>query len=82
MLAEIILNIPINKTFEYKIPASLEKSINCYTRVKVNFRNKVELGIISKIYEQQERPYELKEIITLYDEYPIISEKEIELARW
>lgn len=82
MLAEIILNIPVNKTFEYKIPTSLEKSINCYTRVKVNFRNKIELGIISKIYEQQERPYELKEIITLYDESPIISEKEIELARW
>jgi len=82
MFADIVLNIPLNKTFEYRIPKEFEDKIKRYIRVKVDFNNKIELGVLIDIKEEGERDYFVKDILEVYDEDPILTEKELELAKW
>lgn len=82
MFADIVINIPLNKTFEYKIPQNLIDKVKKYIRVKVNFNNNIELGVIVNIKDEEPRSYNVKEIINIYDEEPIITDKEFELAKW
>lgn len=82
MFAEIILNIPLNKTFEYRIPENLSFKIKKFIRVKIDFNNKIELGLIINIKDEEKRNYKIKDILDIYDEDSIITEKEFILAKW
>lgn len=82
MFADIAINIPLDKTFEYRIPKEFNDRIKKYIRVKVDFNDKVELGLIINIKDEEKRDYHIKDILDLYDEDPILTEKEFELAKW
>ncbi len=82
MLADIVINIPLDKTFEYRIPKDIESKVQKYIRVKIDFNNKIELGVIINIKDEAEREYKIKDILDIYDEDPIITEKEFILAKW
>jgi primosomal protein N' (replication factor Y) len=82
MFADIAINIPLDKTFEYRIPTEFNDKIKKYIRVKIDFNNKVELGVIVNIKDEEKRDYHIKDILDLYDEDPILTEKEFELAKW
>ncbi len=82
MLADIVIEIPMDKTFEYRIPKDLEDKVKKFIRVKINFNNKIELGIVVNIKEEEGRDYLIKDILAIYDEQPLLTEKEYELAKW
>ncbi|MFN3410625.1 MAG: primosomal protein N' [Exilispira sp.] len=82
MLADIILNIPINKSFEYRIPENLYCKVKKFIRVKIDFNHKIELGMIVNIKDEEKRNYKIKDILDIYDEDSIITEKEFILAKW
>ena len=73
MVAEVIVNIGGNDLLDYKIPEGSEINLTG-KRVVVPLVNKEVLGIVNKVKETSSFK-ELKEIITVLDDKPVISEE-------
>ena len=83
MYAEVIVEIPVkavDKTFIYSIPKSIEKKVKIGARVKVPFGHQILEGFILKLTSKKEE-HEIKEIIELIDEDPILNEEMLELGK-
>lgn len=85
--AEIIINITssnVDKPFTYIIGEELLSSIRIGMRVIIPFGrgNKLVKGIVINIIDEFDGEYELKEIIDVIDEKPLISNDLIELSMW
>lgn len=72
----------VNRSFDYLIPAHLEKVIKVGCRVKVYFGKRVLLGFVVKIKEHSSYHKNLKEILDLVDVEPVLNLEFIELAQW
>lgn len=80
--AQIILPIAIRKSYTYSIPNEMMGQIQMGMRVEVPFgKNKLYSGIVKSI--SKEKPnYPTKSIISLIDEKPVISTKQLDLWLW
>ena len=75
MYAKVITEITakaVDKTFTYKVPERLKK-IKVGARVKIPFGKRELEGFVVELTTQKE-DYELKEITSLVDEEPILTE--------
>ena len=84
MVGHILIEIKarqIVKTFTYKIPFELEDKIKVGIRVLVPFNNRKLEGFVLKIEKNYETNYELKEIISLIDENPVLNNEMLELGK-
>ena len=83
-LLDIILPIPLNKTFTFYCSQNDYKKIKIGFRVKVPFgkKNKKKIGIVFKknTLNVQENVY--KKIISIIDSTPIISNKQFQILKW
>ncbi len=79
---EIILPLAIPKTFTYSVPVGLNEKIKAGCRAEVVFgKNKKYAGIIKSI--SNENPgYEVRDIIQVIDEEPVIFEQQLHLWNW
>ncbi|MDN7244235.1 primosomal protein N' [Planococcus shenhongbingii] len=86
MIAEVIVDVaahPIDRPFDYAIPAHLQVLIEPGMRVKVPFGNRKVLGFITAIKETTEfDPARLKPIHELMDVVPVLNKELLEMARW
>ena len=82
LFAEVILPLPLYSTFTYSVPDSLNNlSIGC--RVLVPFgRKKFYTAIVAMIHGIKPEGYEVKEIISMLDEYPIVKHPQLKLWDW
>ena len=81
MYADILVEInALEKTFSYKIPKDIEAKIGM--RALVPFGSRQIEGFIMKVYDEGNFDYEVKEIIKLIDEHPVINEEMIELGKY
>ena len=76
-------NFSFDKEFDYIIPPELESSVEKGCRVTVPFGNgnKKRIGFVFDITDHSDGN-RLKKIIGLTDDYPLLSEEMIDLARW
>ena len=84
MYAQIIIEIPaksVDKMFTYIIPNSLLGKVLVGARVKVPFGHQVLEGFVLKIMNETTATYEMKEIIDLIDEQPILNKEMLELGK-
>ncbi|MGC8765702.1 MAG: replication restart helicase PriA [Brevinematia bacterium] len=80
-IAEVLLNLPINKTFYYKVPDGLEA--HQFLRVVLDFSNREMVGFILRVFDEKEQfDFELKPITEIIDDKPIVTKELIELANW
>lgn len=81
MVAEVLLDLPIEKTFYYSV--SDVRNIKPLTRVIVEFKNEEKVGIVLNIFKENEinLDFKLKEIIEVLDESPIITDIHYEIAK-
>ncbi len=77
MVAEVIVNIGGRDLLDYKVPEDFTKNLTG-KRVVVSLMNKEVMGIVKRIKETSEFK-ELKELIAVLDEEPIISEELLKL---
>lgn len=79
--AEIITGLPIDRTFQYRIPPASRTEAEVGKRVRIPFRNSTRVGYIVKLEDKPlvTDPRYLSEII---DDRPIFTPDMIELARW
>jgi primosomal protein N' (replication factor Y) len=80
--AEVILPLPFASGFSYAIPDVMRLQIKLYCRVFVPFGKKYYYtGIVTEIHDRQP-DYEVKEILMLLDEKPVINESQWLLWKW
>jgi len=79
--AEIILSLPIEKTFHYRIPPALTAKARTGMRVEVPFGPKRLTGYILALLSEcaVENP---RDILSLMDDEPVVTGELMQLARW
>ncbi len=83
MYAELILPVPIARTFTYRLPDGLVECARVGMRVSVPFgKNHVYTGIIVGIEPKGPEGHEVKEVIELLDEMPILRSTQLSLWQW
>ena len=83
MLADILVEVvakTTDKTFTYHIPDGMKAKEGMRALVPFGRRN-IE-GFIIRIYDEVELDYEIKDIIQLVDEKPVLNEEMLELGKY
>ena len=83
-LLDIILPIPLDKTFTFYCSQNDYKKIKIGCRVKVPFgkKNKKKIGIVFKKNTLNLKENLYKKIISIIDSTPIISNKQFQILKW
>jgi primosomal protein N' (replication factor Y) len=78
--AEVLLNLPIDRGFTYRIPAPLREAVRPGARVRVPFGPRTIGGYVSRLLEKADFP----RIRDLYEVFPdaSVDERTLDLARW
>jgi primosomal protein N' (replication factor Y) (superfamily II helicase) len=79
--AEVVLDIPLNKKFHYKIPPSFVNQIGIGKRVKVPFGTRTIIGYCVGLTDVSDVGT-TKDIIQVVDKKPILNIKMLEVAEW
>ena len=83
MFADILVEVvakSTDKTFTYRIPEGMKAMVGMRALVPFGKRN-IE-GFIVKIYNHEEFDYEVKDIIKLVDDRPVLNEEMLELGKY
>lgn len=85
-VAEILVGLAssnIDRLFTYLVPNSLKERIKLGVRVRIPFGHQTTEGFVLKIYDTDEKfDYELKEILEVIDEIPILNDELIKLGKY
>ena len=80
-IAKVIVDISLDREFDYIIPDELAGSVHLGSRVVVPFGRSERTGYVARLVEQSERT-DLKAVRSVVGEKPFIGESVLELARW
>ena len=81
--ADVILPLPLYQYFTYRVPESMQDSLRQGHRVVVQFgRTKYYTAIVASLHNTQPQGYEVKEIVTLLDEEPVILRPQLKFWEW
>ena len=79
---DIILPVPIPKLFTYE-SGEWEDDVSVGKRVVVSFgKKKLYSGIVAAVHENKPEGYETKPILSVLDEEPVVSQKQLEFWKW
>ncbi len=78
---EVITNLPVDRTFQYKVPSGAGYEPEIGKRVHIPFRSQKRIGYIVKI-ENKPVVEEPRTLIDVIDESPVFTEEMIKLAGW
>lgn len=84
MIVEVILPVPVPNMFSYKVNPFQENEISIGKRVVVQFgKSKLYTGLVRRFKEEEEQVYgQLKEVLEVLDETPIVTENQFKLWEW
>ena len=86
MIAEVIVDVaayPIDRPFDYIVPASLISIVEPGSRVKIPFGPRKVIGYITKLKEESDlEESKLKAIHELIDLEPVLTHELLDLAKW
>ncbi|MDR2815697.1 MAG: primosomal protein N' [Proteiniphilum sp.] len=83
MYADVILPLPLSCVFTYSIPVEMQDKIGRGFRVVVPFGSrKYYTAIVTKIHRQPPGNFAIKEIRSLIDSTPVVTEQQLELWEW
>ncbi len=81
--ADIILPVPLPRLFTYEIPEEWISNVEIGSRVIVPFgKKKIYSGIIYSLHDTKPEDYEIKEIISVLDEKPVVNEIQLNFWNW
>lgn len=85
MIAKVLVeinNINVDKTFDYIVPFEYIEKIKIGMRVKVPFASRELEGFVLDLVNNADDNYELKEIISIVDEKPILNNELLHLGQF
>ena len=81
-IAEVILPLPLDKLFHYAIPVEMVGSVRPGMRILVQFGARKEYAaIVTRVLEAPDET-ELKYLISVLDEYPVVLEHQLLQWSW
>lgn len=85
MIINVIVPLPLEGTFTYSVPASLQEKVKPGCRVLVPWgKTKHYLAVVDSVAngENAQTGYNIKEIASVVDEQPIVTEAQLRLWHW
>ncbi len=83
LFADVILPVPIHRSFTYRIPFELNQNVHLGCRVIVPFgKSKMQTAIVLRIHQEIPQSYQSKYIEAVLDHSPIVTTKQIEFWHW
>ena len=83
LFADVLLPLPVEGTFTYRVPFELNEFIEVGQRVSVQFgRKKIYAGLVKKLHTEVPQGHVPKYIITLLDELPIVNSIQFKFWEW
>lgn len=80
---DVIIPIPIQKTFTYSVTAIEYEFLKKGMRVAVSFgKTKMYTGLVFKLHKTPPEAYEAKEILQILDDKPIVTEHQLKHWEW
>jgi primosomal protein N' (replication factor Y) len=81
MYADVILPVPLQGLFTYAVPEPTDVKVGM--RVMVPFgRNKTYVGIVARLHTEKPSGYEVKPVMRIMDESPIVTDGQLRLWQW
>ena len=81
-VAEVILPLPLDKLFHYAVPAEMVGSVRPGVRILVQFGARKEYAaIVTRVLEAPDET-ELKYLISVLDEHPVVLEHQLLQWSW
>jgi len=84
LFADVVLPLPLEDRFTYRIPAAFQLRIKTGVRVIVQFgKRKFFSALVYKLHQNiPTGDFEIKDIDAILDEEPIIGEKQLQIWEW
>ncbi|HZK94800.1 MAG TPA: primosomal protein N' [Prolixibacteraceae bacterium] len=84
LFADVILPLPLDYRFTYRVPAAFQLKIKTGVRVIVQFgKRKFFSALVYKLHQNEpEGDFEIKDVEAILDEEPIVGEKQLEVWEW
>lgn len=83
LYVDVIVPLPLHGTFTYSVPQNFADEVFTGSRVIVQFgKKKFYTAIVQRLYNQQEVIAEVKEIVSVLDNYPIVLPSQIKFWEW
>ena len=80
---DVILPVPLEGIFTYTVSAAYEPRMQVGIRVLVPFgRSKSYVGIVARQHDEQPQGYEVKEVLDVVDESPVLLPSQLKLWQW
>ena len=80
---DVILPLPLEARFTYRVPQSLNGKIRFGMRVIVPFgSNKLYAAVVERVHEEAPKQFSVKYVLDVMDERPVVSEAQYRLWRW
>ena len=80
--ADIILPLPLANVYSYAIPPDYQAILMPGMRVTVPFRKKIYTGIVYALHQIKPLGYDLKNIFSVLDDYPIVTPLQLKFWEW
>ena len=83
LFADLILPLPLNRTFTYSIPEYLSADIFIGSRIIVQFgKKKFYTAIVMNIHNNKPQEYEVKQVYAILDSKSIVTPIQLRLWQW
>ena len=82
MIARVVLPVPLDKAFDYRIPDEFAASTLTGSRVVVPFGKRIMTGVIVEVSEKASTTARLKSILDVLDTTPALTDELIRLTHW
>jgi len=83
LFAEVLLPVPIPRTFTYRIPVKFNTLVRPGQRVIVQLGDrKILTGLIVTVHENPPKEHEAKYLLEILDDYPSVSEVQLRFFNW
>ena len=83
LFVSVILPLPVPGTFSYRVPMELNDSVKVGQRAVVQFgRTKIMSGLITEITEKVPDFEQVKYILGILDENPVVNQLQLKLWQW
>ena len=79
---EVVLNLPLQRSFQYGVPAELAPHLQIGSRVLVPFRNRNLTGFVIREKKEGGGEKQVRDVIKLIDDFPAVSHPLLRLGQW
>ncbi len=82
LFADIVLPRPLGQTFTYRIPTQYANQCLVGHRAIVPFGKEIVVGIILDTHTTASAAYQIKDLLSLPDSFPVFNVKQIDFLKW